>query len=1062
MSIRRYRFVGIVRRVAILAAIFLTAGVGGRAAEPSRDAAVDIGRFARVVTSDPNRMVGTAASRLQEFPAEDVFLETELLPADGRGFVVPPAADGRGCIGLLWSEMRHFRALELHWGQQATPPAGAVQLQYWVGESTWQGQWKPLPAKLEQSPGVWRWQIADKDQPEATVRVRWVFPASKEPIVVKGLSTYGRASWRTTDLRVELRTPRTDKSARIGVYNGMLLGAAQPGGAVTQPWDLSQTATVKVRYSEPGQHKKDRTVLRFELPEQTISVAVEDVLAHGCVYVPQFGLFVTTDPAKTTLARYLEEIAKRQTVLQRVRQLPDQDFARAMKVTHHPIQNQGPMLASLACDNRKYVVGRDGTIRFYLYDEPDGTYAPLPLYYPGIPSCLLAPRFGGGKGEVERHLDGDWLPKPVMTVTEDGLRCRQCVYVAPVDEKAPAGCPNWYRQRAVCVSEFTIENTRTTEATVSLALALTKDDEKTPATVKQVEEGLVVVRHGRIVAFFDAGQSAPLKLAGQPDAVRLTGKLAGGKTARLVVYLPAWPVKPDQYAVLRDEARWAVQTQRYWTDVLAEATQIDIPDRRLADVIRASQVHCLLATRNEDRGRYVAPWAAAMVYGPLESESQSVIRGMDMCGHADFARRGLDYFLNRYNSQGFLTTGYTLVGTGEHLWTLAEHYARWGDREWLEKAAPRVAAACNWISRQREKTKRLDLHGDKLPEFGLMPPGVSADWNRFGYRYFNDTQFCHGAEAAAEALAAIDYPGATAQLADAKGYHEDLLRAYRWTQARCPVVALADGTWVTNHPAMLDVFGTVEEMVPAEDGMRCWAYSVELGTHHMAANRLIDPKAEEVASMMDYLEDYQFLRTGMGDYHEDQNRKDFFCFGGFAKVQPFYARNAEVYALRDDVKPFLRSYFNAVSTLLNEENLSLWEHFHNQGAWNKTHETGWFLCQTAMMFALERGDELWLAPMTPNRWLQDGRKIEVRGAPTRFGKVSYSIVSSAAAGHIDAEIQPPTREAPRRLVLRLRHPEGKPIRAVTVDGKLHQDFDPRKECIVIQPTGQRVTVRAEY
>jgi hypothetical protein len=67
--------------------------------------------------------------------------------------------------------------------------------------------------------------------------------------------------------------------------------------------------------------------------------------------------------------------------------------------------------------------------------------------------------------------------------------------------------------------------------------------------------------------------------------------------------------------------------------------------------------------------------------------------------------------------------------------------------------------------------------------------------------------------------------------------------------------------------------------------------------------------------------------------------------------------------VRDDVKPCIRSYFNALSSLLNEETLSFWKHFHNGGGWNKTHETGWFLCQTAIMFAMERGDELWLAPM---------------------------------------------------------------------------------------------------
>ena len=42
---------------------------------------VDIAAFARVVTSDPKRMAGTAASRVEEFPAEDISLETDLQPA---------------------------------------------------------------------------------------------------------------------------------------------------------------------------------------------------------------------------------------------------------------------------------------------------------------------------------------------------------------------------------------------------------------------------------------------------------------------------------------------------------------------------------------------------------------------------------------------------------------------------------------------------------------------------------------------------------------------------------------------------------------------------------------------------------------------------------------------------------------------------------------------------------------------------------------------------------------------------------------------------------------------
>ena len=311
-------------------------------------------------------------------------------------------------------------------------------------------------------------------------------------------------------------------------------------------------------------------------------------------------------------------------------------------------------------------------------------------------------------------------------------------------------------------------------------------------------------------------------------------------------------------------------------------------------------------------------------------------------------------------------------------------------------------------------------------------------------------------------LAEIGHPDAPALLAEAKQYREDLLRAYRWTQARCPVVPLQNGTWVPNHPALLDVFGNVEEMLPVEDIVRTWCYSVELGSHHLAANRLLDPNSGEVGEMMDYLEDYHFLRSGWFDYPEERNRRDVFNLGGFGKVQPYFARNAEIYAMRDDVKPFLRSYFNTISAVLSEENLSVWEHFNNTSAWNKTSETAWFLCQTATMFATERGDDLWLAPMATNRWLEDGKKIEVHSAPTRFGKVSYTITSAANSGHVTAEIEPPTREPFQRLVIRVRHPEGKPIRAVTVNGRPHQAFDARKECITILPTKDRITVRVEY
>jgi len=214
--------------------------------------------------------------------------------------------------------------------------------------------------------------------------------------------------------------------------------------------------------------------------------------------------------------------------------------------------------------------------------------------------------------------------------------------------------------------------------------------------------------------------------------------------------------------------------------------------------------------------------------------------------------------------------------------------------------------------------------------------------------------------------------------------------------------------------------------------------------------------------MLDHMEDAQFLSDGWFDYPAAMNQKDWFDLGGFSKVQPYYTRNCEVYALRDDVKPFVRSYFNTIAAMLNPEVLSFWEHFHHSGAWDKTHETGYFLHQTRTMLVTERGDQLWLAPFITCNWLKDGQALSVSNAPTRFGPVSYCIESHIAEGCILATVHPPVRETPSRILLRLRNPEDTQIRSVRVNGKQHHDFDRVTGLVRLKPSGQTLTLGVLY
>ena len=141
----------------------------------------------------------------------------------------------------------------------------------------------------------------------------------------------------------------------------------------------------------------------------------------------------------------------------------------------------------------------------------------------------------------------------------------------------------------------------------------------------------------------------------------------------------------------------------------------------------------------------------------------------------------------------------------------------------------------------------------------------------------------------------------------------------------------------------------------------------------------------------------------------------------------------------------------------------MWEHLRHNGAWDKTHETGFFLHQTRTMLVQERGNELWLAPFVTSNWLRDGQRVSVKNAPTRFGEVSYQVQSHANKGYIDATVNPPTRQSPGCLVLRLRHSERKPMREIMVNDKPHTDFDPQEETVRIVPDGAApIVVRASY
>ena len=142
----------------------------------------------------------------------------------------------------------------------------------------------------------------------------------------------------------------------------------------------------------------------------------------------------------------------------------------------------------------------------------------------------------------------------------------------------------------------------------------------------------------------------------------------------------------------------------------------------------------------------------------------------------------------------------------------------------------------------------------------------------------------------------------------------------------------------------------------------------------------------------------------------------------------------------------------------------LWEHWH-LGNYDPCHDpdngsAGWFLENFRNLLVMEDRESLWLARATPRTWLEQGKKISVKNAPTYFGTAAYEVVSDLNHGRITATIEIPSRKPPRTVLLRLRHPQQKPIKSVTVDGKAWSDFDPMKEIVRLRELRGAVRVEA--
>ena len=201
-------------------------------------------------------------------------------------------------------------------------------------------------------------------------------------------------------------------------------------------------------------------------------------------------------------------------------------------------------------------------------------------------------------------------------------------------------------------------------------------------------------------------------------------------------------------------------------------------------------------------------------------------------------------------------------------------------------------------------------------------------------------------------------------------------------------------------------------------------------------------------------------------------------FWGGSSPQLGYSYLANVYLRRDEMSSFLRQWVNNYAAfVMPTPEYCFLEHFMNHAnpeqSWKRFekgeyrkylngHALSYFMEQFRSLLVWEDGNALWLAKATPRHWLEQGKKISVKNAPTYFGTVAYEIVSDVDNGKITATVEMPAaiRPSPSCCDFVIRKPP--PIQGVTVNGQPWPDFNAVKEVIYLHDLPGTVKVVAEY
>jgi len=588
--------------------------------------------------------------------------------------------------------------------------------------------------------------------------------------------------------------------------------------------------------------------------------------------------------------------------------------------------------------------------------------------------------------------------------------------------------------------------------------------------LRDLEDGPILIpEHGIFVTKVGSGKTAR-QFAGELSAKNLKGICQMTREHREAA---SWE------EVMREVRLWTCPAGTVvppFPQVEDPPMQVQLPDSRWTDAWRAASFQL--------KGKHM--------WGGLAFEVGRVAHEMDLVGLHDEAAKVYEYFLKApgAKSDGDYTDGNgalewatamrhdmgyshdgTHASTGRLLFGMAERYFLTGDKEWFQRNRVRMQAAADWIIRQRNSYMKDIPNRQDLLVAGLMPPCMlgdyalpSCDW----HWYYCDNAFTlQGLRRFADALTEFDPEAGRKYHDEADAFRTDIRRVVEREVALAPVRLGRDGTFRSYIPRMAYARGLTGPELGAPQFPECDRFmgALPLAEPFVA----LDANDIHMVGTLNVMEELGTSVSAVREQEEARKKKglstnDAWFWNCYVSL-PKASHNANIYLLQDDVPNFLRFWMNSYAAMVGA-NGKFWE------AWNLGNYTdcsnpdngiaGWFMENFRNLLVMEDGQSLWVARATPRVWLEHGKKVEIKNAPTYFGTLAYEIVSDVDNGKITATIEIPSRNPPKSVVVRFRHPKAVPIKSVMVNGQPWTGFNNDKEVIELMGLTGKVAVAASY